>query len=105
MKPELFDNLPAGTLVEKSARGFMTNELFKVFLRHLAKYKTPGKCLLIFDGAACHLDLSIVEISESLDIVLYCLPSNKSLPMNYNHWIRLFTDPSNTTGIASCYPF
>ena len=30
----------------------------------------------IFDGAACHLDLSIVEVADSLDIALYCLPSN-----------------------------
>lgn len=31
---------------------------------------------MIFDGAACHLDLSIVDISDSLGINLYCLPSN-----------------------------
>ncbi|XP_074032075.1 uncharacterized protein [Leptinotarsa decemlineata] len=76
LKPELYDNLPPGSLVEKSAKGYMTNELFKEFLKHLARYKTPGKCLLIFDGAACHLDLSIVEVADSLDIALYCLPSN-----------------------------
>lgn len=76
LKPELYDNLPPGSLVQKSAKGYMTNELFKEFLKHLAKYKSPGPCLLIFDGAACHLDLSIVDVSESLDISLYCLPSN-----------------------------
>lgn len=76
LKPELYDNLPPGSLVEKSVKGYMTNELFKEFLKHLARYKTPGKCLLIFDGAACHLDLSIVEVADSLDIALYCLPSN-----------------------------
>ncbi|KAF9420025.1 hypothetical protein HW555_003619 [Spodoptera exigua] len=76
LKPELYDNLPPGSLVEKSAKGYMTNELFKTFLKHLAKYKCPGPCLLIFDGAACHLDLSIVDVFESLDISLYCLPSN-----------------------------
>ncbi|XP_057330208.1 uncharacterized protein LOC130670746 [Microplitis mediator] len=54
----------------------MTNELFKEFLKHLAKFKTAGECLLIFDGAACHLDLSIVDLTESLGIYLYCLPSN-----------------------------
>lgn len=76
LKPELYDNLPAGSLVEKSSKGYMTNELFKKFLKHLAKYKSQGKCLLIFDGAACHLDLSIVDIADSLNIFLYCLPSN-----------------------------
>lgn len=58
----------------------MTNELFIEFLKHLARYKTPGKCLLILDGAACHLEVgrsaSIVEVADSLDIALYCLPSN-----------------------------
>lgn len=76
LKPELYDNLPQGSLVEKSAKGYMTNELFKIFLKHLSKYKSQGPCLLIFDGAACHLDLSIVDISDSLGINLYCLPSN-----------------------------
>lgn len=76
LKPELYDNLPPGSLVQKSAKGYMTNELFKEFLKHLAKFKTSGECLLIFDGAACHLDLSIVDLADSLGIYLYCLPSN-----------------------------
>lgn len=76
LKPELYDNLPPGSLVEKSAKGYMTNELFKVFLKHLSRYKSDGPCVLVFDGAACHLDLSIVDISDSLGIYLYCLPSN-----------------------------
>ncbi|CAB3233470.1 unnamed protein product [Arctia plantaginis] len=76
LKPELYDNLPQGSLVEKSAKGYMTNELFKIFLKHLSRYKSQGPCLLIFDGAACQLDLSIVDISDSLGINLYCLPSN-----------------------------
>lgn len=76
LKPELYDNLPPGSLVQKSKKGFMTHELFKDFLKHLARYKSQGTCLLIFDGAACHLDLSIVEVADSLDISLYCLPSN-----------------------------
>ncbi|XP_044582951.1 MFS-type transporter clz9-like [Cotesia glomerata] len=76
LKPELYDNLPPGSLIQKSAKGYMTNELFKEFLKHLAKFKTSGECLLIFDGAACHLDLSIVDLADSLGIYLYCLPSN-----------------------------
>ncbi|CAH2016609.1 unnamed protein product [Acanthoscelides obtectus] len=76
LHPELNDNLPAGTLAAKSAKGYMANELFKDFLNHLAKYKSPRRCLLIFDGAACHLNLSIVDMRDSLEIDLYCLPSN-----------------------------
>ncbi|XP_026318758.1 uncharacterized protein LOC113229402 [Hyposmocoma kahamanoa] len=78
LKPQLHDNLPPGTLIEKSAKGYMTNDLFKEFLKHLARYKSAGKCLLIFDGAACHLDLSIVDVADSFDISLYCLPSNRT---------------------------
>lgn len=65
-----------GSLEEKSAEGYMTNELFKIFLKHLSRNKSQGTCLLIFDGTACHWDLSIVDISDSLGIHLYCLPSN-----------------------------
>lgn len=76
MKPEFTDNLPAGSLVKMTAKGYMTHETFIDFIEHLAKHKTSGKCLLVFDGAACHLDYSIVEEAEKHDITLYCLPSN-----------------------------
>lgn len=56
-------------LAEKSAKSNMTNALFKEFL-------SAQKSLLISDDAACHLGLSIVEAADSLDISLYCLPSN-----------------------------
>ncbi|XP_050301244.1 uncharacterized protein LOC126739540 [Anthonomus grandis grandis] len=105
LKPELHDNLPPGTLVEKSSKGYMTNELFKEFLKHLARYKSPGRCLLVFDSAACHLNLSIVDVGDSLDIDLYCLPSNtthelqpldKSVYRSFeHHWdneVLLFLD-------------
>ncbi|CAH1999504.1 unnamed protein product [Acanthoscelides obtectus] len=39
------NNIPAGTLVAKSAKGYMTNELFKDFLNHLAKYWVVGKVM------------------------------------------------------------
>ncbi|XP_047535783.1 uncharacterized protein LOC125070127 [Vanessa atalanta] len=76
MKPEFTDNLPAGSLVKMTAKGYMTHETFIDFIEHLAKHKTSGKCLLVFDGAACHLDYSIVEEAVKHDIALYCLPSN-----------------------------
>lgn len=64
LKLELYDNLPADSLVQKLAKGHMTNEFFKKFLKHLAKFKISGDCLLIFDGAACHLDLLIVDLVD-----------------------------------------
>lgn len=82
MKPEFNDNLPSGSLVRMAKKGSMTTSLFTEFIHHLGKYKTPGKCLLVFDGASCHLDYSIVDAAEKENIVLYCLPSNTT------HWLQ-----------------
>lgn len=76
MKPEWTDNLPPGTLALMTPKGSMTVETFVIWLQHLAKYKLEGKCLLIFDGASCHLDHSIVDAAEQHNITLLCLPSN-----------------------------
>ncbi|CAG4931330.1 unnamed protein product [Parnassius apollo] len=54
-RSDLCDNLPPGTLVRMAPKGSMTADLFVEFIKHLAKYKVAGKCLLIFDGAKCHL--------------------------------------------------
>lgn len=75
-KEEYDENLPTGTKVLMAPKGSMTTELFIRFIEHLAQNKPPGKCLLIFDGAKCHLDFRIAEKAERHDIVLYCLPSN-----------------------------
>ncbi|KAJ8969718.1 hypothetical protein NQ314_001616 [Rhamnusium bicolor] len=64
LKPEFLDNLPAGTSVKMAPKGSMTTELFIDFVQHLAKFKLPGSILLIFDGAACHLDYEIVEAAD-----------------------------------------
>ena len=40
------------------------------------KYKPSGVCLIIMDGAKCHLDYSIVQAAEARDFMLFCLPSN-----------------------------
>ncbi|KAL0812024.1 hypothetical protein ABMA28_009418 [Loxostege sticticalis] len=93
MRPEFYDNLPAGSLVKMAPKGSMTTELFIQFIQHLANYKSPRKCLLIFDGAASHLDYQIADEAEKFDIELYCLPSNtthelqpldKSLRQNFD---------------------
>lgn len=75
-KPEFEDNLPAGTLVKMAQKGSMTAELFVEFIRHLAKFKIGGPILLLFDGAKCHLDFSIVDEADKHQITLLCLPSN-----------------------------
>lgn len=76
LKPEWCDNLPPGTLALMTPKASMTIDTFNTWIKHLAKYKLPGKCLLIFDGASCHLDTSIVDTAETHDITLFCLPSN-----------------------------
>lgn len=94
LKPEFADDLPPGSLVRMAPKGYMTTELFIDFIKHLANFKPPGKILLVFDGAACHLDLAILDAAEQHDIVLYCLPSNtthelqpldKSVYRSYEH--------------------
>lgn len=75
-KPELASNLPPGTKVNMAPKGSMTSSLFVEFIQHLAQHKVPGKCLLIFDGAKCHLSYEALEEADKNNIVLYCLPSN-----------------------------
>lgn len=76
LRPEFCDNLPPGSLVKMAPKGSMTTELFVDFIHHLGQNKSPGKCLLIFDGASSHLDARIVDAADAHDILLYCLPSN-----------------------------
>lgn len=95
LKEEFTDNLPPGSLVKMAPKGSMTTALFINFIDHLGKHKASGKCLLVFDGASCHLDYDIVDAAEKNDIVLYCLPSNtthelqpldKSVNKSYEHF-------------------
>lgn len=75
-KPTYSDNMPTGTEVLMSPKGSMTTKLFCEWLDHFGKYKPAGKVLLIFDGAKCHLDISIASKAEEIDVELLCLPSN-----------------------------
>lgn len=75
-KEEWLDNMPSGTVVEMTNKGSMTTSVFINWIHHFAKFKPPGKVLLIFDGASSHLDAGIVDAAESHDISLFCLPSN-----------------------------
>ncbi|CAK1604137.1 unnamed protein product [Parnassius mnemosyne] len=57
-------------------KGSMNSETFVKWIHHFAKFKTPGPCLLIFDGASSHLYYNIVDVADKHDITLLCLPSN-----------------------------
>lgn len=75
-RPELIDDLPPCSAVEMAPKGYMTTSIFILWLQHFAKYKPVGNVLLVFDGAASHLDPSIVDEAEKHSITLFCLPSN-----------------------------
>ncbi|XP_060536338.1 uncharacterized protein LOC132708189 [Cylas formicarius] len=76
LKPEWEENLPPGALVKRAKKGSTTNDLFMDFLRHLYPYKGPNTILLVLNGTASHLDTSITEVVDELNIRLFCLPSN-----------------------------
>jgi hypothetical protein len=72
----LGDDLPPGSAVEMAPKGSMTTEIFIRWLKHFAKYKPAGDVLLVFDGAASHLNPDIVDEADKHGIKLFCLPSN-----------------------------
>ncbi|CAG4937489.1 unnamed protein product [Parnassius apollo] len=76
MKGEWLDSLPTGAVAQMTPKGSMTTDAFVNWIHHFSKFKLPGNVLLIFDGAKCHLDYSIVETAEKYEIKLFCLPSN-----------------------------
>ena len=53
----------------------MTTDLFIDWLEHFSKFKTAGT-LLVFDGATSHISPRIVDVANSNDVILFCLPSN-----------------------------
>nr|CAI5838934.1 unnamed protein product [Callosobruchus analis] len=75
-KPEWSMHLPPGSILNMTAKGSMTTEMFVKWMDHFSKFKPQGKVLLIFDGASAHLDYRIVDVAEKNDVVLFCLPSN-----------------------------
>lgn len=76
LKPTFSDGLPAGSVVHMTGKGSMTTEIFLKWLDHFAKFMSPPPTILIFDGASSHLDVTIAEKAEMLQIELLCLPSN-----------------------------
>ncbi|XP_031327496.1 uncharacterized protein LOC116158793 [Photinus pyralis] len=76
LKPTFEDGLPGGSVVHMTPKGSMIQEVFVKWLEHFAKYMSAPPVVLIFDGASCHLDISIAERAEELGIHLMCLPSN-----------------------------
>jgi hypothetical protein len=76
-QPEFSDDMPPGTVVVTD-KVLMTCEKLIKWFDYFASFKTPGKALLIFDGAKSHLDANIVHAGEKYDVTLFCLSSNCS---------------------------
>jgi len=76
MKPEWIDALPTGAIAQMTPKGSMNIDTFVNWIHHFQKFKLSGSCILIFDGAKCHLDYSITEAADKYNIKLFCLPSN-----------------------------
>lgn len=68
--------LPPGSKIIMTEKGSMTHETCVQFVQHLAMYKPQGECLLIMDGAKCHLNIVIIEEDEKHGIRFLCLPCN-----------------------------
>lgn len=95
MQPEFVEDLPPGVICSMTPKGSMNIRTFVDWIQHLSKFKPPGPCLLMFDGAKCHIDLEVVDEADKHQIILYCLPSNtthelqpldKSVFRSYEHY-------------------
>jgi len=75
-KSNLTDELPPGSAVVMAQKGCMNTSVFIRWIEHFAQYKPAGNVLLVYDGAASHLDPSIVDAADCHQIHLFCLPSN-----------------------------
>lgn len=76
IKPEWYYNLPPESKILMTKKGSMTVDAFIEWIDHFSRFKSPGPCLLVFDGASSHLDIRIVEAADRQGITLFCLPSN-----------------------------
>lgn len=65
-----------GSTFEMTPKGSMTSEKFVLWLEHFSNFKPEGKCLLVLDGAKCHMSLVIANKAEELDVILFFLPAN-----------------------------
>ncbi|KAJ8877301.1 hypothetical protein PR048_021755 [Dryococelus australis] len=77
-KKEFGDNLTNGNVFAVTPKGYITKEEFCNLLSHFNSHRITGKAWLIFDGHHSHLDNSVLDVSESLGIQLFCLPANCS---------------------------
>ena len=68
-----------GATVTASPKGFMNEDLFMSWIRHFSKSISPEvtrPVLLVFDGLSSHCTQEVVQLCDSLQVLLLVLPSN-----------------------------
>jgi hypothetical protein len=56
--------------------GYINEDIFLQWLQRFQKHRSPGKCLLIFDGHASHSSLKYLYYFQNNGIEMLCLPPN-----------------------------
>lgn len=77
MKAELLDNTPPGCVGFPQESGWMTGQVFVLWLKHFIKFAKPSaekKFLLLLDGHSSHKHLEVLELAKENNIILFCFP-------------------------------
>ena len=77
MTPLLLKGSPAGTVGAVSDNGWITGELFIVWMKHFIAQVKPSseeKVILIVDGHVSHKTIGVIELARQNGIVLISLP-------------------------------
>lgn len=75
--PVLYDGAPVGTLKLHNESGYMTGDLFVMWMQHFIDHVRPNsetKALLILDGHSSHKSYEALELAKKNSVVLLCLP-------------------------------
>lgn len=77
MKQELLDHAPPGCVGFPQESGWMTGQVFLLWLNHFIKFAKPSaerKILLLLDGHSSHKSLDVLEFAKKNNIILFCFP-------------------------------
>lgn len=75
----LHDNMPNGAEIVLTESGGITEETFKVWLKHFDRYRNKDNNVILILDPAMLISYSIVDLCESLGIEILLLPPNTSL--------------------------
>jgi len=78
---KFLQNAPAGSKALGNESGWMTNELFLVYLEHFVYHARPSedrKVLLILDNHSSHVSLEAIEFCRAHHIVMLGFPAHTS---------------------------